>query len=197
MDPTVEDEGVAARPQPDGARVLAALREGDLTQQESLLGALSAELRRIARTLMLGQPSSHTLQTTALVNEAWLKLMGNAEASFDDRRHFLRAAARAMRSVLVDHARARAAQKRGGGELRVAFDDACHGAQDPGLEVLVVHDALRVLERLDPDAMRVVELRYFGGLTLEEAARVLGVTDRTVSNTWRRARGWLRQRLAP
>ncbi len=146
---------------------------------------------------MAGQRPSHTLQTTALVNEAWLRLMGGREQPYESRRQFLGTAARAMRSVLVDHARARATQKRGGEQVRVQFADAEHGATDAEVEVVAVHEALEDLERLDPQGARVVELRYFGGLTLDEAASVLGVTDRTVSNVWKRARGWLHKRLAP
>lgn len=193
----MEDQADPPPPDPDVARMLSALREGDHTQQERLLNVVSGELRRMARSQMAGQRASHTLQTTALVHEAWLKLMGNGRAAWEDRRHFLRTAARAMRSVLVDHARARATKKRGSGEVRVQYEDERHGTDDAGLEVLAVHDALRELERLDPEAMRVVELRYFGGLTLEEAGRVLGISSRTVSSTWQRARGWLRARLAP
>jgi RNA polymerase sigma factor (TIGR02999 family) len=139
----------------------------------------------------------HTLQPTALVNEAYLRLLGGAGGApaWNDRTHFLSAAARAMRNVLVDHARARNAQKRGSG-LRVTLDDELRGAGDPGLDFLELNDALERLAAEEPRWARVVELRYFGGLELAEIAQALDVSTITVSRDWRFAKAWLAQRLS-
>lgn len=181
----------------DVTLLLAQLQRGDHDAHERLFALVYGELRRLASAHMSGERRGHTLQTTALVNEAYLKLLGSAAPSWEDRGHFFRTASRAMRRILVDHARARATRKRGGGKAaRVTFQETTHGTIEPGEEVLAVHDALERLEEMDPDAVRVVELRYFTGLTLDETAKVLGVTDRTVSNAWVRARTWLYKQLA-
>jgi RNA polymerase sigma factor (TIGR02999 family) len=172
-------------------RILADLREGREGALDALFLAVHSELRRLAGRCMAGQRRSHTLQPTALVNEAYLKLVGSTAASWEERSHFFHAAARAMRQILVDHARMRAARKRGGGALKVTLSETTNAEEDPGVEVLAVHEAMEKLASIDPRKAEVVELRYFGGLTVEETARALDVTDRTVRRIWDRARAWL------
>ncbi len=171
--------------------ILAELSSGREGAADELFGAVYGELRRLAGGYMAGQRASHTLQPTALVNEACLKLLGGAGSRWEDRSHFLHAAARAMRQILVDHARMRGARKRGGDAVRVTLRETTHGTEDPGVEVLAVHEAMRTLEEVDPRKATVVELRYFAGLDIEETAQVMGVNERTVRRLWDRARAWL------
>ncbi len=171
--------------------ILAELQHGREGAADDLFRAVYGELRRLAGGYMAGQRASHTLQPTALVNEACLKLLGGAGSRWEDRSHFLHAAARAMRQILVDHARTRGARKRGGDAVRVTLHETTHGTRDPGVEVLAVHEAMRTLESVDPRKATVVELRYFAGLDIEETARVMGVNERTVRRLWDRARAWL------
>lgn len=152
------------------------------------------ELRGLAARLM-GQRGGHTLQATALVHEAWLKLARRERAGdgWDGRAHFLAVAARAMRQVLVNHARDRGAQKRGGEAMRVTLDEAIGAVEVDAVEVLALDDALQRLAQLDPRQAKVVELRSFGGLSIEEVATALGVGLTTVKADWRFARAWLRR----
>ena len=174
--------------------ILAEVGEGSDQAREQLFRMIYAELRRIASAQMKRQPDGHTLQPTALVHEAYLKLMGGASPAWNDRTHFLSTAARAMRSILVDHARTRMRLKRGGGVARKR--EPLHSGIEgeggaPELDVIAVHEALSKFEKLSPDRARVVELRFFGGLSNEETATVLGVTERTVYRMWEFARAWL------
>jgi RNA polymerase sigma factor (TIGR02999 family) len=174
-------------------RVTEVLREldgGSAEAREELFRLVYAELRRIASAHMRREPQGHTLQPTALVHEAYLKLVGE-EGAWGDRAHFLVAASRAMREILVDHARGRAALRRGGGRRRVTLDEGIDAGRSPTDELLAVHEALARLEAIDAEWSRVVELRYFGGLTFEEAAAVMGVSLRTAKRLWERARAWL------
>jgi RNA polymerase sigma factor (TIGR02999 family) len=177
-------------------RALHELNAGRADAGEELFRLVYGELRRLAAAQMAGQPPGHTLQPTALVHEAYMKLLGG-EGAFADRAHFLNAAARAMRSILVDHARARGRQKRGGEAARIEFHESIHGALDAHDEILSVHEALRKLEEIDPRRARVVELRYFGGLTFEETARLLEIPERTVYRLWDLARAWLYREIGP
>jgi RNA polymerase sigma factor (TIGR02999 family) len=177
-------------------RALQELNAGRADAREELFRLVYGELRRLAGAQMAGQPRDHTLQPTALVHEAYLKLLGG-EAAFADRTHFLNAAARAMRSILVDHARTRGRQKRGGGTPQVPLRESIHGALDPHEEVLSVHEALAKLETIDPRRARVVELRYFGGLTFEETARLMEIPERSVYRLWDLARAWLYREIGP
>lgn len=157
---------------------------------------LYSELRRVAGGVYASSgPGHETLQPTALINEAMLKLLGGANAAFDDRRHFFGAAARAMRQVLVDRARHRLASKRGDGVRPLPLDSALDVALPAPDELLALDDALSKLEALDPQAARIVELRYFGGLTLEQTADALGIHASTVSAEWAHARAWLAQAI--
>lgn len=154
------------------------------------------ELRELATAYLLQQPPGHTLQPTALVHEAYVRLSGNGGAP-RDRTHFLAVAARAMRQILVDHARRKTAQKRGGRGHRVTLDDPAMIADDRDVEVLALHEALEELAELDERKSRVVELRVFGGMTIDETAEALGVSGTTVSKDWRFARAWFARELEP
>ena len=189
-------------PTPPPSRITTLLRawsEGDRTALDELLPLVYDELHRQAERAMRAQPEGHTLQTTALVHEAYLRLVDRSGAAWQDRAHFFGVAARVMRSVLVDHARARRAAKRGGGAaaLTLSRNDA---AVDPefdsnGVDVEALDEALTRLAALDPRQAKVVELRYFGGLSIHETAAVLDVSHATIEREWRTARLWLRREL--
>ncbi len=176
-------------------RLLERMGGGDSEAATELLELVREELHSLARNLMRGERPGHTLQPTALVNEAWLRLMGAEAPLAEDRRHFLRLAARAMRRVLVDHARARSRDKRGGGRTHVQLDDAWEEWQKDSVDVLELEEVLRGLDEQDPELARVVELRFFTGLTLSETAAVLGTTEEGVRWSWKLARAWLRREL--
>ncbi|MBL8246019.1 MAG: sigma-70 family RNA polymerase sigma factor [Rhodanobacteraceae bacterium] len=173
---------------------LAAWHAGDRAAGERLFARVYRELRGMASAL-LGSGAS-TLQPTALVNEALIKLIG-ADAGFQCRAHFFGAAARAMRQVLVDSARARQADKRGNGVRPEPLESALDVASADGSELLALDEALTQLEALDAQAARIVELRYFAGLSLEESAAALGLHPSSAYREWQHARAWLRRRLAP
>ena len=155
-----------------------------------------AELRRIAAREMRREKPGRTLQTTALVHEAYLRLLKDASLSFENRAHFLGVAARAMREILIEHARARSARKRGGGAVRLTLDDLVAPVSSPSIDVLALDEALQRLARLDERHARVVELRYFGGLSVEETAAALELSPATVKRDWTLARAWLFRELA-
>jgi len=175
--------------------LLEALHNGDSQAFEALLALLYKDLRRVAANCFRGEREGHTLQPTALVHEAYLRLVEQHDARWESRAHFLNAAAQVMRRILIDHARARQADKRGGAGVRVTFDDALAGAPERDLDLLALDDALASLAKSDVRLSRVVELRYFGGLTTKEAAEVLGVSVATVERDWATARAWLRVEL--
>jgi len=190
----------------DGADVtglLIAWSEGDRAALDALLPVVYAELRRQARRALRRETAGHTLQPTALVHEAYLRLVDQRPIRWQSRVHFFGVAARCMRQVLVDAARTRRAAKRGRGAHPVTLDDAegvaaapSAGVEDAGVEVLALDEALARLAALDPGQARLVELRYFGGLTLDDTAATLGVSAATVSREWTVARRWLRRELA-
>jgi RNA polymerase sigma factor (TIGR02999 family) len=177
-------------------RLLRQVEDGSDEAKAALLELIHGELVRLAASQMRRQRPDHTLQPTALVNEAYLKLFHQGAPSFKDRTHFMAAAAMAMRSVLVDMARRRGAEKRGGELLRVTFRADTPAPDDPGHDVLAVHEALERLARIDPRWARVVEMRFFGGLSVEETAASLGVSEPTIHRDWNRARAWLFRELA-
>ena len=178
-------------------RLLEQAREGDSGAMERLMPILYSELHGIAEHHMRRERPDHTLQPTALVNEAYLRLVGGAEVVWQDRAHFLRAASQTMRRVLVDHARARHAAKRGAG-LRVTLDESLLASDDDGtLDLLVLDDALTRLAAAEPRWAQVVELRCFAGLNIAETAHLLGVSTTTVIRDWRFARAWLAKALGP
>jgi RNA polymerase sigma factor (TIGR02999 family) len=181
--------------QHDVTRLLADWRDGDQGALDRLMPLVYDELRRMARRYMRGERENHTLQSSALVNEAYMRLADHMGMNWQNRAHFFGVAAQAMRRVLVDHARTRNVQKRGGGAFKVALDDAIDVADEKAAELVALDDALRALAAFDERKARVVELRYFGGLTAEEAAEVLGVSLATVEREWRTARAWLVREL--
>jgi RNA polymerase sigma-70 factor, ECF subfamily len=149
----------------------------------------------MARRYMRGQPAGHTLQTTALIHEAYLRLVGQEEKHWKNRAHFFGVAAQAMRHILVDYARARNAAKRGGEARAVSLDETAVVTRERAAELVALDDALRGLAELAPRQSRVVELRYFGGLSVEETAEVLKVSAETVTRDWRMAKAWLLREL--
>ena len=183
----------------DVTRLLQRMRQGDHGALEELMPLVYAELRRIARASMRRQPSARTLQPTALVNEAFVKLFQDVEPHIADRAHFLALMSRVMRQVLVDHVRARAAAKRGGGEAVVPWDTRIEVASGRGSEQIKFFDLHRALETLAQEnaaLAQLVEMHYFGGMTAEEAAEVTARSVHTVRHDLRLARAWLRRELA-
>jgi len=178
--------------------LLARSGQGDADATARLLEVVHEELRALAGGFARGQRAGHTLQPTALVHEAFLKLVHGGPPAWNDRAHFLAVAATAMRQILTDHARARAAQKRGGEWEKVSLSDLELGRDKENgseIDLLALDDALEKLRAFDPRKHRVVELRFFGGLTVEEVARVLELSTTTVESEWRAARAWLAARL--
>ena len=179
----------------DMTRILQSIDQGDAKAVDELFPLVYAELRRLAAQKMARETPGHTLQPTALVHEAWLRLVGEGDPQWDTRGHFFAAAAEAMRRILIEHARRKNAVKRGGNFERVNFENLDVAILAEGAEFLLLNDALEKLERQDADAAQVVKLRFFAGLTNEEAGKVLGVTDRTAKRYWTFARAWLFQEL--
>lgn len=171
--------------------LLAAWRRGDEDALQQVMDRVYGELRAVAGNLFRHESGGHTLQPTALVNEAFLRLVDQERIDWKSRAQFFAVAARIMRRVLVDHARARAAAKRGGVGVRVTLEDASPGLAVEAEQLLAIHDALERLARLDPQQARIVELRYFSGLTIAEVTRIIGVSQATVKREWSAARAWL------
>ena len=176
-------------------RLLVAWGDGDAAALERLAPLVEAELHRLARRYMRRERPGHTLQTTALVNEAYLKLVDCKNVRWQDRAHFFGISARLMRRILVDHARRQGFVKRGGGALKVSLDEAAVVARGPGAELVALDDALAGLAELDARKSQIVELRYFGGLSVDETAEVLKVSPRTVMREWSLAQAWLYREL--
>jgi RNA polymerase sigma factor (TIGR02999 family) len=180
--------------------LLIAWSKGDESAAAMLMPAIYADLHQQAARAMRREGDQHTLQATALVHEAYLRLVDQRRVSWQNRSQFFGVAAQAMRRVLVDHARAQHAEKRGGHKQQITLGDAdaalAAGGDDHGVELLALHDALDKLAALDPDQARLVELRYFGGLNIEETAQALGVSPATVKREWATARAWLRRELS-
>lgn len=184
-------------PEPaDVTRLLLAWREGDGAALEQLLPQVEQELRRLARHYMRGEREGHSLQATALVNEAYLRLIDVRQVNWQSRSHFVAMAARVMRRVLVDSARAKRYQKRGGGAVKVTFDEGLPVVEERSLDLVALDEALEALGREDPRKVRVIEMRYFGGLSVEETAEALGVSGDTVMRDWRLAKAWLRREMS-
>jgi len=172
-------------------RLLAAWGTGDKHALNTLMPLVYAELHRIARRAWNGQNPKNVLQPTALINEAYLKLIHSEEPAFQGRSHFFAVASIAMRHILVNHARGSLSAKRGGGLAILSLDDAEPVVHQEAAEVIALHEALDALQEIDPRKSRVVELRYFGGLSIEETAEALGISTITVNRDWRLARTWL------
>jgi RNA polymerase sigma factor (TIGR02999 family) len=188
----------ARSPTPSSRQVtmlLSRLREGDKRALDRLMPLVHDELRALARRAMRGERAGHTLQPTALAHEAYLRLVDLREIDWRDRAHFFAVAAGIMRRLLIDHARKRRAARRGGDPRRVPLEDELVVAHDRPEELIELDEAMARLRALDPRQEQVVEMRFFGGLSVEETAVVLGVSPRTVKRDWQVARAWLRAEL--
>jgi RNA polymerase sigma factor (TIGR02999 family) len=170
--------------------------QGDAAARENLIPLVYEELRRIARYILAGKQSTETLQSTALVHEAYLRLVGRTSVNWDNRIHFFAVAAQLMRRVLIDHVRKTGAKKRGGECVTLVLDDALALPENQReVDLLALDEALNALAKLDDRQCRLVELRYFGGLSIEETATALGISPATVKREWATARLWLRQQI--
>ena len=176
-------------------RLLAAWGDGDRSALDRLIPLVERELHQLAHRYLSRERPGHTLQTTALVNEAYLRLVDQRRTRFESRTHFFAIAAQIMRRILVNHARDRAAEKRGGGVRKVSLDDAAVLSDERAEELVALDEALDTLAELDGRKARVVELRYFGGLSVEETAEVLGVHPNTVTREWGQAKAFLHREL--
>ena len=186
------------RPEPSPSHItdlLVAWSGGDEHALETLMPLVHGELRRLARRQMAGERQGHTLQTTALINEAYLRLVDLTRVRWQDRAHFLAMSARLMRRILVDHARSRLYAKRGGGAATVSLDESLVVTNDARPDLVALDDALQALAAVDVRKSQVVEMRFFGGLSVEETAEALGVSPETVMRDWRLAKVWLLREL--
>jgi RNA polymerase sigma-70 factor (ECF subfamily) len=180
---------------PDVTRLLQAWGAGEPGALEQLAPAVFSELHRVAARFMRNERPGHTLQTTALVNEAYVRLVDGGKVRWQDRAHFFAVAANMMRRILVDRARARTSAKRGGVRQRVPLEDGVIPAQDRDGDLIALDDALRLLAKTDRRKARVIELRFFGGLSVEETAEVLKVSTQTVLRDWNLAKAWLAREM--
>jgi RNA polymerase sigma factor (TIGR02999 family) len=180
----------------DVTRLIQAIGEGDSRATAELLPIVYDELRRLARARMANERAGHTLQATALVHEAYLRLVGDGDAHWSGRGHFFAAAAEAMRRILVENARRKATVKRGGELQRVELDSACAASLPPSLDLLALDDALSKLAKMDPAKADLVKLRFFAGLTMPETAEALGISLATAERYWTFARTWLYAELS-
>jgi RNA polymerase sigma-70 factor, ECF subfamily len=184
------------KPAEDVTTLLSEAGQGDPRAMTRLAEVVYDELRGLAHAILDRQMSHQTLRTTALVNEAWLRMVGDRNVAYENRTHFFRTAARAMRTILIDYARTRSAQKRGGAWKRSPLDDVVDTVEVDQVDLIALDDALTKLEALSPRRSEVVELRFFGGLSIAETARVLDVSHGTVENDWNFARAWLHREIA-
>jgi RNA polymerase sigma factor (TIGR02999 family) len=173
------------------SQLLVDWRNGDKAALQKLMPLVYDELRRLAKRFMAKERRDHTLQTAALINEAYLRLADQASPNWQNRAHFFAVAAQVMRRILIDHARSYQYQKRGGGGQRVALDEAVVLTAERAAELVALDDALINLASLDPRKSQLVELRYFGGLNIEETAEVMRLSPTTVQREWRAAKAWL------
>lgn len=188
---------MAAADEPDVTNLLVEWRQGDDAALARLIPIVYGELRRVASARLRREDTAHTLQTTALVHEAYLRLVGLERMSIQNRTHFFAMAAHLMREILVDHARRKHAVKRGSGATMLQLDDLAAGADSAIVDVIAIDEALGELASLDERLCRVVELRFFAGLSIAEAADALGVSSATVERDWTVAKAWLLQHLSP
>ena len=179
--------------QKDITQILADLAGGDKEALDKLLPLVYDELRRLAARYLRRERADHTLQATALVHEAYLRLVDQNEVRWQNRAHFFGVAAQMMRRILVDHARALRTTKRGSGRVKLALDDVVEMADEQATDMIALDEALTALEAFDPQKSRIVELRFFGGLSIEETAEVMGLGTATVIRQWRTAKAWLYQ----
>jgi RNA polymerase sigma factor (TIGR02999 family) len=187
---------MASLPREEVTQLLLAWRQGEQSALDELIPVVHKELARLAHRCMSGEREGHSLQTTALVNEAYLRLVDSSQVQWQNRAHFFAVAAQLMRRVLVDFARTRNYQKRGGEVLKVEFDEAWMGSTSRGSDLVVaLDDALEALAKFDVRKSQVVELRFFGGLSAAETAEVLNVSEDTVLRDWKLAKTWLLREL--
>jgi RNA polymerase sigma-70 factor, ECF subfamily len=179
----------------DVTRLLLDWRNGDQEALTKLMPLVYGELRRLARQYMRRERPGHTLQTSALINEAYLRLV-DQDIAWENRAHFFAISARLMRQILVDHARERNSIKRGGNQFKISLAEAANLGQDQASDIVALDDALKSLAEIDPRQSQIVELRFFGGLTIEETAEVLGVSHTTVERDWNFAKAWLHRELS-
>lgn len=179
----------------DLTQMLQAIRRGDGQASEELLPLVYHELRQLAAARMAQESAGQTLQATALVHEAWLRMVGEGDRTWQNRAHFFGAAAEAMRRILVENARRKSRLKRGGGQVRLDIEDLDLAAATPDDKVLLMDDALEQLKAEDPEKARLVVLKFFGGMTNQEVAESMGVTERTVERQWAYAKAWLFQKI--
>jgi RNA polymerase sigma-70 factor, ECF subfamily len=185
------------RPAPDEVtKLLKDWSAGDQSALDKLIPLVHDELRRLAHQHMRRERPGNTLQTSALVNEAYVRLVDQGQIEWESRAHFFGIAARLMRQVLVDQARRRNFAKRGGDAIRVSLDEATTAAEEQSANVMALDDALKILEKTDPRKSQIVELRFFGGMSIEETAAVLKVSPGTVMREWTFARAWLRKEMS-
>ena len=189
-------KGLSARPAHDVTELLVKWSGGDRAALDELIPLVYNELRRLAASYLRRRGGGHTLQPTALVHEAYVRLADRSGASVQHRAQFFGLAAKVMRDILVDHARRRLASKRGGEQLRISLSQAARLGRKPEVELVALDDALKALAETNPKHSRVIELRFFGGLTIEEAADVMGMSHATAERHWSFARAWLRRELA-
>lgn len=185
---------MTANPQ-EVTQLLAAWRDGDRGALDKLMPLVYDELRRIASRYVKRERAGHTLQTTALVNEAFIRMVGQQNVDWQNRAHFFGVAATVMRHLLVDHARANGRVRRGANPQQVSIDEAAVFSEQKGEELLALDEALTKLNEIDERKVKIVELRYFSGLTAEESAEVLGVSEITIKREWLKAKAWLYREL--
>lgn len=176
--------------------LLQAWSDGDQSAVDKLIPLIYDELRRLAEHYLRRERPNHTLQPTALVHEAYLRLVNQRQVQWHNRAYFFGAAAQVIRRILVDHAREHQAAKRGGGEHKVTLDEDVALSEQRDLDLLALDDALRRLAEIDPQKSRIVELRFFSGLSIEETAEVLGVSTATVTRQWRTVKAWLHREIS-
>jgi len=178
-------------------QLLIAWSDGDQAARDQLMPVVYEELHRLARRYMRRELPGHTLQTSALVNEAFLRLVDQRNVHWQSRAHFFAIAAQMMRRILVDYARNRGSGKRGGGERALSLDEGLIVSEERSAEVVAVHEALEQLAKFDGRKSQIVELRFFGGLSIDETAEVLGVSPGTIMADWTVAKAWLRREISP
>jgi RNA polymerase sigma factor (TIGR02999 family) len=192
----VASDAHPASPGHEVTELLRSWRQGDIAALDQLVPLVHAELRRVARSHIRREGAGHTLQATALVHEVYLRLVGSDRLTLNDRTHFFAVAARLMRQILVDHARRKLATKRGGAVTRIDLDDISPVSQTSIVDVIALDQALDALSARDARQCRVVELRFFAGLSIDETAEAIGVSAATVEREWTMARAWLHRRLS-
>ena len=186
---------IAPAPNEQATRMLIDWSNGDRDAAAGLMPLVYDELRRLARNYLQRERADHTLQATGLVHEAYLRLVDQGTTTWKNRAHFFGVAAQLMRRILVDHARRHRTDKRGGEWTKIQFDEALAPSASRSLDVIALDDALHDLAKLNPQHSQIVELRFFGGLKIEEVAEVLDLSPRTVQREWRMARAWLRRQI--